>query len=126
MFDLLSVHDILLVYSIADIIDGYGQSPLHTASKMGHLACVQTLVEHGSDVLAKDNEGLTSANIAYINKHSLCSRYLLMAESTWILASRVATLFREVNVVKKENKELKKSLEVRFQLIDMIHMDRYG
>ncbi|XP_046857698.1 uncharacterized protein LOC124451114 isoform X2 [Xenia sp. Carnegie-2017] len=94
-----------------DIIDGYGQSPLHTASKMGHLACVQTLVEHGSDVLAKDNEGLTSANIAYINKHSLCSRYLLMAECTWILASRVATLFREVNVVKKENKELKKSLE---------------
>lgn len=80
---------------------------------MGHLACVQTLVEHGADVLAKDHEGLTSANVAYLQKQSICSRYLLMAESCWILASRVATLFREVNGFKKENKELKKTVEVR-------------
>ena len=80
---------------------------------MGHLACIQTLVEHGADVLAKDHEGLTSASIAYLNKQSICSRYLLMSESCWILASRVATLFREVNGHKKENKELKKSIEVR-------------
>jgi hypothetical protein len=80
---------------------------------MGHLACVQTLVENGADVLAKDHEGLTSASIAYIHKQSICSRYLLMAESCWVLAARVATLFREVSGYKKENKELKKSVEVR-------------
>lgn len=74
---------------------------------------MQTLVEHGADVLAKDHEGLTSANVAYLQKQSICSRYLLMAESCWILASRVATLFREVNGFKKENKELKKTVEVR-------------
>jgi hypothetical protein len=71
------------------------------------------LVENGADVLAKDHEGLTSASIAYIHKQSICSRYLLMAESCWVLAARVATLFREVSGYKKENKELKKSVEVR-------------
>lgn len=95
-----------------DIIDAHGQTPLHTAAKMGHLPCVQTLVEHGADVLAKDHGGLTSANVAYLEKQSICSRYLLMAESCWILASRVATLYREVNGFKKENKELKKTVEV--------------
>lgn len=94
-----------------DIVDSQGQTPLHAAAKMGHLACVQTLVEHGGDVLAKDHEGLTSTNVAYLQKQAICSRYLLMAESCWILASRVATLFREVNGFKKENKELKKTVE---------------
>ncbi|XP_028402320.1 protein phosphatase 1 regulatory subunit 12C-like isoform X2 [Dendronephthya gigantea] len=94
-----------------DIIDATGQSPLHASAKMGHPACIQTLVEHGADVLAKDHEGLTASSVAYIQKQSICSRYLLMAESCWILASRVATLFREVNGYKKENKELKKSVE---------------
>ena len=40
------------------------RTSLHYASEGGHLAVVQTLLDHGADVAARDNDGQTALDVA--------------------------------------------------------------
>ena len=96
-----------------DIRDRDGVTPAHLAAREGHLLCLQSLVEYNSDVTARDKDGHTAADYAHKACQTGCSRYLVVVESCWLLAARVAKLHREVKMSKDENSELRERLEVR-------------
>ena len=51
-------------------------TPLHIAASLGHLACLQLLVQSGGDVLAFDNQQKTPLDYAASNGQELCLNYL--------------------------------------------------
>ena len=51
-------------------------TPLHVAAGLGHLACLQLLVQSGGDVLYPDNQHRTPLDYAVLNGQELCLNYL--------------------------------------------------
>ena len=90
-----------------------GFTPAHLAAREGHLLCLQTLVENNIDVTVRDKDGLTPADYAHKSCQTGCYQYLVMVESCWLLAARVAKQHHQLNTLKYENMELRRRLEVR-------------
>ena len=55
---------------------GEARTPLHIAAEHGHVANVQTLIEAGADLLAKDSLGLTALDLADKADHTECMAVL--------------------------------------------------
>ena len=51
-------------------------TPLHIAAGLGHLACLQLLVQQGGNILATDAKQLTPMEYARKNGKDLCLSYL--------------------------------------------------
>ena len=51
-------------------------TPLHVAASLGHLACLQLLVQSGGDILFTDNRNRTPLDCATSNGQELCLGYL--------------------------------------------------
>ncbi|XP_078579842.1 uncharacterized protein LOC144864011 isoform X2 [Branchiostoma floridae x Branchiostoma japonicum] len=75
-----------------DIQDHHGNSPAHIAGMHGHLTCLQTLVEYGVDVLAKNRDGLTPCMLAERHGHLTCVNYLIIVESCSTFSEQVIYL----------------------------------
>ena len=90
-----------------------GITPAHLAAREGHLLCLQSLVENGIDVTVRDKDGLTPADYAHKTCRTGCYRYLVVVESCWLLAARVAKQHHQLKSLKDENSELTRRLEVR-------------
>ena len=41
-----------------------GQSALHVAASQGHLACCESLIQYGLDILGQDNHKMTPIHLA--------------------------------------------------------------
>ena len=55
---------------------GENRTPLHIAAEHGHLVNLQSLVDAGADLLAKDSLGLTALDLADKADHSECMAVL--------------------------------------------------
>ncbi len=51
-------------------------TPLHVAAGLGHLACLQLLVQSGGDILWADNRNQSPLDYARANGQDLCFNYL--------------------------------------------------
>lgn len=51
-------------------------TPLHVAAGLGHLACLQLLVQSGGDVLCMDAQHRTPLDCAVLNGQELCLNFL--------------------------------------------------
>lgn len=51
-------------------------TPLHVSAGLGHLACLQLLVQSGGDVLFADKQQRTPLDYATSNGQELCLNYL--------------------------------------------------
>ena len=51
-------------------------TPLHVAASLGHLACLQLLVQSGGDVLAMDKDQKTPLDYARAGRQDMCLNYL--------------------------------------------------
>ena len=60
----------LLSNGAAVSVDKFGNSPLHDCSVGGHIACARFLISHKCDPSLKDNQHMTSADIAESYGHA--------------------------------------------------------
>ncbi|CAH1788566.1 unnamed protein product [Owenia fusiformis] len=67
--------------SVINSMDVNRLTPLHIAAKYGRLECMQVLIDFGADVFSKNADGLTASELALINGHSQCSKYLQSVET---------------------------------------------
>uniref|UniRef100_A0A8C9WAW0 Uveal autoantigen with coiled-coil domains and ankyrin repeats n=1 Tax=Scleropages formosus TaxID=113540 RepID=A0A8C9WAW0_SCLFO len=58
-------------------LDVEGRSAFHLAATRGHLDCLNLILGHGVDVIAKDAAGKNALHLAARNGHSLCVQKLL-------------------------------------------------
>lgn len=57
--------------------DQYGTTALMVAARYGHAACVEVLLEHGADPLARDSQGHSALILAAARGHLDCMRVLI-------------------------------------------------
>lgn len=57
-----------------------GETPLHAAALFGHLPIVKQLISAGSDLVIKNQDGLTALQIAKQQKYIYVVEYLLEKE----------------------------------------------
>ncbi|XP_052419229.1 synphilin-1-like [Carassius gibelio] len=80
-----------------DEADQNGNTAVHVAAQFGHLSCVQTLVEYGSNVTVQNLQGERASQSAERQGHSTCSRYLVVVETCMSLASQVVKLTKQLH-----------------------------
>ncbi|XP_030642981.1 synphilin-1 [Chanos chanos] len=80
-----------------DEVDQYGNSAVHVAAQYGHLGCIQTLVEYGSNVTVQNQQGERPSQTAERHGHTTCSRYLVVVETCMSLASQVVKLTKQLH-----------------------------
>ncbi|XP_041756550.1 synphilin-1 isoform X3 [Coregonus clupeaformis] len=80
-----------------DEVDQYGNSAVHVAAQYGHLTCIQTLVEYGSNVTVQNQSGERPSQSAERQGHTTCARYLVVVETCMSLASQVVKLTKQLN-----------------------------
>ncbi|XP_020332120.2 synphilin-1 isoform X1 [Oncorhynchus kisutch] len=80
-----------------DEVDQYGNSAVHVAAQYGHLTCIQTLVEYGSNVTVQNQGGERPSQSAERQGHTTCARYLVVVETCMSLASQVVKLTKQLN-----------------------------
>lgn len=80
-----------------DEVDQYGNSAVHIAAQYGHLTCIQTLVEYGSNVTVQNQQGERPSQSAERQGHTTCARYLVVVETCMSLASQVVKLTKQLN-----------------------------
>uniref|UniRef100_A0A8C1RHG8 Synuclein alpha interacting protein n=1 Tax=Cyprinus carpio TaxID=7962 RepID=A0A8C1RHG8_CYPCA len=80
-----------------DEADQNGNTAVHVAAQFGHLSCVQTLVEYGSNVTVQNQQGERPSQSAERQGHSTCSRYLVVVETCMSLASQVVKLTKQLH-----------------------------
>ncbi|XP_035235727.1 LOW QUALITY PROTEIN: synphilin-1 [Anguilla anguilla] len=80
-----------------DEVDQSGNSAVHVAAQHGHLGCIQTLVEYGSNVTIQNQHGERPSQSAERHGHTTCSRYLVVVETCMSLASQVVKLTKQLN-----------------------------
>ncbi|KAI1900246.1 hypothetical protein AGOR_G00048020 [Albula goreensis] len=80
-----------------DEVDQNGNSAVHVAAQHGHLGCIQTLVEYGSNVTIQNQHGERPSQSAERHGHTTCSRYLVVVETCMSLASQVVKLTKQLN-----------------------------
>ncbi|XP_061116272.1 synphilin-1 [Conger conger] len=104
-----------------DELDQGGNSAVHIAAQHGHLGCIQTLVEYGSNVTIQNQHGERPSQSAERHGHTTCSRYLVVVETCMSLASQVVKLTKQLN----EQAAAKMTLQNQVQqlLLDSPHVD---
>ncbi|XP_031235473.1 espin isoform X2 [Mastomys coucha] len=66
----------LLLHGAEISQDLWGGTPLHDAAENGELECCQILAVNGAGLDVQDHDGYTAADLAELNGHTHCSRYL--------------------------------------------------
>ncbi|XP_060737928.1 synphilin-1 [Tachysurus vachellii] len=80
-----------------DEVDQSGNSAVHVAAQYGHLGCLQTLVEYGSNVTVQNQQGERPSQCAERQGHTTCARYLVVVETCMSLASQVVKLTKQLH-----------------------------
>uniref|UniRef100_A0A4W6G4B9 Synuclein, alpha interacting protein n=1 Tax=Lates calcarifer TaxID=8187 RepID=A0A4W6G4B9_LATCA len=94
-----------------DEVDQNGNTAVHVAAQYGHLTCIQTLVEYGSNVTVQNQQGERSSQSAERQGHTTCARYLVVVETCMSLASQVVKLTKQLNEQATERIALQKQLQ---------------
>ncbi|XP_072289371.1 synphilin-1 [Eucyclogobius newberryi] len=94
-----------------DEADPQGNTAVHTAAQHGHLTCIQTLVEYGSNVTVLNQQGERASQCAERHGHTSCARYLVVVETCMSLASQVVKLTKQLNEQATERISLQKQLQ---------------
>ncbi|XP_069562022.1 synphilin-1 [Brachyistius frenatus] len=98
-----------------DEVEQNGNTAVHVAAQYGHLTCIQTLVEYGSNVTVQNQQGERPSQSAERQGHTTCARYLVVVETCMSLASQVVKLTKQLNEQAAERMVLQKQLQ---RLID--------
>ncbi|XP_077377819.1 synphilin-1 [Festucalex cinctus] len=93
-----------------DEVDHNGNTGVHVAAQYGHLTCIQTLVEYGSNVTVSNQQGERPSQLAERQGHSPCARYLVVVETCMSLASQVVKLTKQLTEQAAEKATLQKQL----------------
>nr|XP_057926451.1 synphilin-1 [Doryrhamphus excisus] len=93
-----------------DEVDHNGNTGVHVAAQYGHLTCIQTLVEYGSNVTVHNQQGERPSQVAERQGHSTCARYLVVVETCMSLASQVVKLTKQLSEQAAEKLMLQKQL----------------
>ncbi|KAK7933370.1 hypothetical protein WMY93_004266 [Mugilogobius chulae] len=94
-----------------DEADPQGNTAVHTAAQHGHLTCIQTLVEYGSNVTVLNQQGERASQCAERHGHTSCARYLVVVETCMSLASQVVKLTKQLTEQATERISLQKQLQ---------------
>uniref|UniRef100_A0A8C9YM43 Synuclein, alpha interacting protein n=1 Tax=Sander lucioperca TaxID=283035 RepID=A0A8C9YM43_SANLU len=94
-----------------DEVDQNGNTAVHVAAQYGHLTCIQTLVEYGSNVTVQNQQGERPSQSAERQGHTTCARYLVVVETCMSLASQVVKLTKQLNEQAAERITLQKQLQ---------------
>uniref|UniRef100_A0AAX7TH96 Synphilin-1 alpha-Synuclein-binding domain-containing protein n=1 Tax=Astatotilapia calliptera TaxID=8154 RepID=A0AAX7TH96_ASTCA len=94
-----------------DEVDQNGNTAVHIAAQYGHLSCIQTLVEYGSNVTFQNQQGERPSQSAERQGHTTCARYLVVVETCMSLASQVVKLTKQLNEQASERMALQKQLQ---------------
>ncbi|XP_068594739.1 synphilin-1 [Brachionichthys hirsutus] len=94
-----------------DEVDQNGNTAVHVAAQYGHLTCIQTLVEYGSNVTVQNQQGERPSQSAERQGHTTCARYLVVVETCMSLASQVVKLTKQLNEQAVERMTLQKQLQ---------------
>lgn len=94
-----------------DEVDPNGNTAVHVAAQHGHLTCLQTLVEYGSNVTVMNQQGERPSQSAERHGHTTCARYLVVVETCMSLASQVVKLTKQLNEQASERMALQKQLQ---------------
>uniref|UniRef100_A0A3B4UWS3 Synuclein, alpha interacting protein n=1 Tax=Seriola dumerili TaxID=41447 RepID=A0A3B4UWS3_SERDU len=94
-----------------DEVDQHGNTAVHVAAQYGHLTCIQTLVEYGSNVTVQNQQGERPSQSAERQGHTTCARYLVVVETCMSLASQVVKLTKQLNEQATERMALQKQLQ---------------
>ncbi|XP_072243366.1 synphilin-1 [Leuresthes tenuis] len=94
-----------------DEVDQNGNTAVHVAAQYGHLTCIQTLVEYGSNVTVQNQQGERPSQSAERQGHTTCARYLVVVETCMSLASQVVKLTKQLNEQAAERMTLQKQLQ---------------
>ncbi|TNM90055.1 hypothetical protein fugu_004289 [Takifugu bimaculatus] len=94
-----------------DEVDQNGNTAVHVAAQYGHLTCIQTLVEYGSNVTIQNQQGERPSQSAERQGHTTCARYLVVVETCMSLASQVVKLTKQLNEQAAERMTLQKQLQ---------------
>ncbi|XP_057687279.1 synphilin-1 [Corythoichthys intestinalis] len=93
-----------------DEVDHNGNTGVHVAALYGHLTCIQTLVEYGSNVTVSNQQGERPSQLAERQGHGSCARYLVVVETCMSLASQVVKLTKRLTEQAAEKATLQKRL----------------
>ncbi|XP_061835941.1 synphilin-1 [Nerophis lumbriciformis] len=93
-----------------DEVDQHGNTGVHVAAQYGHLTCIQTLVEYGSNVTVNNQQGERPSQVSERQGHSTCARYLVVVETCMSLASQVVKLTKQLSEQAVEKVTLQKQL----------------
>ncbi|XP_038559732.1 synphilin-1 [Micropterus salmoides] len=94
-----------------DEVDQNGNTAVHVAAQYGHLTCIQTLVEYGSNVTVQNQQGERPSQSAERQGHTTCARYLVVVETCMSLASQVVKLTKQLNEQATERMALQKQMQ---------------
>ncbi|CAG5917410.1 unnamed protein product [Menidia menidia] len=94
-----------------DEVDQNGNTAVHVAAQYGHLTCIQTLVEYGSNVTVQNQQGERPSQSAERQGHTTCARYLVVVETCMSLASQVVKLTKQLNEQAADRMTLQKQLQ---------------
>ncbi|XP_076003650.1 synphilin-1 [Genypterus blacodes] len=94
-----------------DEVDQNGSTAVHVAAQYGHLTCIQTLVEYGSNVTIQTQQGERPSQSAERQGHTTCARYLVVVETCMSLASQVVKLTKQLNEQAAERITLQKQMQ---------------
>ncbi|KAJ3604527.1 hypothetical protein NHX12_029267 [Muraenolepis orangiensis] len=94
-----------------DEVDQQGNTAVHVAAQYGHLTCLQTLVEYGSNVTVLNLQGERASQCAERQGHTTCARYLVVVETCMSLASQVVKLTKQLNEQATERLALQNQLQ---------------
>uniref|UniRef100_H3DH62 Synuclein, alpha interacting protein n=1 Tax=Tetraodon nigroviridis TaxID=99883 RepID=H3DH62_TETNG len=94
-----------------DEVDQNGNTAVHVAAQYGHLTCIQTLVEYGSNVTIQNQQGERPSQSAERQGHTTCARYLVVVETCMSLASQVVKLTKQLNEQATDRMALQKQLQ---------------
>eukprot|EP00731_Ephydatia_muelleri_P000789 Em0001g789a len=98
-----------------EILDDSGVTPAHFAAQRGHLECLQLLMNYGYSVILPDREGQKPSDWADAMGQAICTRYLIMVETSWALSLEVSRLGEQVHILRKQNEQLKEVLKFQEQ-----------
>ncbi|XP_053726661.1 synphilin-1 [Synchiropus splendidus] len=94
-----------------DEVDQNGNTAVHVAAQYGHLTCIQTLVEYGSNVTVQNQQGERPSQCAERQGHTTSARYLVVVETCMSLASQVVKLTKQLQEQAVEKVALQKHLQ---------------
>lgn len=84
-----------------------GESALHAAALFGHLPIVKQLVAAGADITLKNQDSLTSLQVAKQQKYVNVVDYLLEKEHQISLLCKSASMSSKLSSATKTNSSLK-------------------